>query len=345
MKNIVFGAIGRHNFGDLLFPHIIQKMNPDKSFTFCDLIDADMTPHGGHKVESIFKHLNEPTNVIHVGGEVATATLEDGIYMHLGVYDHPLYRNFDKTKLGYLLEKGSFRNPGKFIANAIGGTVFNATGNHQDDMITRNRIEGAKQVLNTYDLVSHRDLAGGVPDSAVMTRELFGDKIESKLWHKKQYDYIAVQIEEDTLRRNFNTIRDILLKQKKNVVFFCAGTHRGSDSLEMYYRLLNLGGHFSICVLTDIWEICSLISAADALISTSLHARIIAGLYGVPRISISDKTKLKQYVNLWDGDGPLLSLNQIGNISHHIDNLPDKTEEVNLVDEYRKFSDQMTTLL
>ena len=47
MKTILYGAFGRHNFGDLLFPHIVHKLikeNINESeIEFCDVVSRDMT--------------------------------------------------------------------------------------------------------------------------------------------------------------------------------------------------------------------------------------------------------------------------------------------------------------
>ena len=57
MKTILYGAFGRHNFGDMLFPHIVHKLikeNIDESeIEFCDVVSRNMVEFGGHNIKSI----------------------------------------------------------------------------------------------------------------------------------------------------------------------------------------------------------------------------------------------------------------------------------------------------
>ena len=57
MKTILYGAFGRHNFGDMLFPYILKSLTESNSINtdieYCDIAEADMTSHGGHDVKTI----------------------------------------------------------------------------------------------------------------------------------------------------------------------------------------------------------------------------------------------------------------------------------------------------
>ena len=72
---ILFGAFGRHNFGDLLMPHVVSTLLAqyphEQQVVYADLDSADMRPFGGHCVAAIGDLLRMPgrTNVVHVGGE------------------------------------------------------------------------------------------------------------------------------------------------------------------------------------------------------------------------------------------------------------------------------------
>ena len=69
---ILFGAFDRHNFGDLLFPHIVGAMLPDRMFIHAGLAERDMRPYGGHRVRALVslagEMKDELVNIIHVGG-------------------------------------------------------------------------------------------------------------------------------------------------------------------------------------------------------------------------------------------------------------------------------------
>ena len=134
MKTIIYGAFGRHNFGDLLFPHIVHKLiekNINESeIEFCDVVSRDMTEFGGHDVKSIANFLNyeDDVNVIHVGGEIGGCDLnipQIEVKMCKPLTDEQKIevKKLKKYKmhLGYVLPKSLFKKPKTFIANSVGG--------------------------------------------------------------------------------------------------------------------------------------------------------------------------------------------------------------------------------
>jgi hypothetical protein len=50
---ILFGAFDRHNFGDLLFPHVTLAMLGKDEPVFAGLAVCDLCSHGGHRIQSI----------------------------------------------------------------------------------------------------------------------------------------------------------------------------------------------------------------------------------------------------------------------------------------------------
>jgi hypothetical protein len=75
-ETILFGAFDRHNFGDLLFPHILAAMLPGRRLRFAGLAESDMREYGGHEVEAIATLIDlcgeNPVDIVHVGGELLT---------------------------------------------------------------------------------------------------------------------------------------------------------------------------------------------------------------------------------------------------------------------------------
>ena len=47
---VLLGAFDRHNFGDLLFPHLMTALLPERSFGFAGLAARDLRACGGHRV-------------------------------------------------------------------------------------------------------------------------------------------------------------------------------------------------------------------------------------------------------------------------------------------------------
>ena len=76
IPTILFGAFDRHNFGDLLFPHIAAALLPDTPVLFAGLAAVDLRQYGGHQVQSLPQLAAEwgksPVNLMDVGGEILT---------------------------------------------------------------------------------------------------------------------------------------------------------------------------------------------------------------------------------------------------------------------------------
>ena len=284
VKTLLFGASDRHNFGDLLMPHMFQRLDTDTPFIVCGSETADMRYCGGHMVRAVGEFFNDPdtVNVIHTGGETL---VRDGVQR-------------------YIVSKEMFKHPGSFIASAIGTT-------YASDPVK-------EKILRGFDYATSRDSslpwAEPCPDVVVMVKELCDDTIAGQSEAESIKDvreslgsYIAVQINEAELRPNAFTLTEQLkklsLSKSLPVVLFCAGTAKGHDSLTEYVNQMGdflpsgFLWHFDD---ENIWSICSLIANAKLLIATSLHACIVAGAYGVPRIAISGRKKVARYRQLWD---------------------------------------------
>ena len=71
---ILFGAFDRHNFGDMLFPHVAAAMLPEREPIFAGLAERDLRAEGGHRVEALSAVAARlgarPATLIHVGGEI-----------------------------------------------------------------------------------------------------------------------------------------------------------------------------------------------------------------------------------------------------------------------------------
>ena len=72
---VLFGAFDRHNFGDLLFPHLMTALLPGQSFEFAGLVERDLQAFGGHRVSALAARQDpRPAHLIHVGGELLTCS-------------------------------------------------------------------------------------------------------------------------------------------------------------------------------------------------------------------------------------------------------------------------------
>jgi len=79
---ILFGAFDRHNFGDLLFPHVaaalIPTLMPGRELVFAGLAERDLRCFGGHAVQALARlgldRAEHPHWLVHVGGEILTCS-------------------------------------------------------------------------------------------------------------------------------------------------------------------------------------------------------------------------------------------------------------------------------
>jgi hypothetical protein len=336
MKTILYGAFGRHNFGDMLFPHIVDNLIKEKSsksnLEFCDILSRDMRESGGHNVKSIsdFFGYEKELNLICVGGQTGMCEFQGAIRM-FGVNDsHKSEINKLRNaniKNPYLINKHKFKNPNMFVCNGIGGFVpktFDIIKNFNYNTFRD------KQSYLTYERqrknFEHSVVGHHVPDNVVMLRHFFDEKIKNRLEQSNSLqnlnnliggNYIAVQFKPgqlgdclDELKFQFNKIISDL---NIPIVFFCAGVARGHDSVDEYKKIFDNSLPNEMVHYYDgenIWDICNLISRAECVIGTSLHVRVVASQYARPRITINlqeldDKQALQHrktcyFIDEWD---------------------------------------------
>lgn len=84
---LVIGAYERDNFGDLLYPKILQRVLPSHRTVKAGLMGRDLTGIGGDPVVSVRHHLqthvSHPLAVIHCGGETIACLRNHGVSMDL----------------------------------------------------------------------------------------------------------------------------------------------------------------------------------------------------------------------------------------------------------------------
>ena len=79
---------------------------------------------------------------------------------------------------------------------------------------------------------------------------------------------------------------------KATVVFFAAGTAPGHDSFNYLKRVQSHMKEASIVYEAEsVWKVMALISQAEAVLSTSLHVRIMAFIHFEPRVTWCSEPK------------------------------------------------------
>lgn len=329
-KTILYGAFGRYNFGDILFPYIIEKLlaenNIKADLEYCDILSRDMSRHGGHKVKSIVDFLNysDLINVIHVGGQTLACDMKFAIKMF---NPDGIDLNIPKLKkispLAYILSKSDFVKPNKFILNSAGGFSMQACQKikNYDHISLRDYESFKKFIKNRLENSIH------CVDSAILTKRFFENAIAErnnaeyiKEIHKSVgSNYIAVQMNTGFYHNNRNSIikclYEIIQESNLPLVLFAAGTAPYHDKFETYHEFSKYlpKNMLHVCESENCWDVCNIISNASFVLGTSLHVRILSMQYFKPRATLSLGDKHSGFVIDWDN---------IKNISVDLQNVP-----------------------
>lgn len=319
---ILFGAFDRHNLGDLLFPHIVSALLPDVPVAYAGLASRDLRPFGGHAVTAISELARKsdgPLNLVHVGGEILTCEAAEAREMLdlAGVQD--------TQPAPYVASKTLVRSPGFFAFNSVGGVAFDqATPALRSTVIAS--LKGA-DIVTVRDrhtqvaLAQHGVTAPLVPDSGVMTAVLFGDRITrhrttgevAQISRHFPAGFLALQFSADfaddasldALAAQCDALSDAT---GWGIVLFRAGAAPLHDNLDLYRSLqqrVRETTHVVLFESLNIWDICALIAASRSYLGSSLHGRIVALAFGLPRVTLAPvadtvPSKHRGFIAAWE---------------------------------------------
>jgi len=317
---LLFGAFDRHNFGDLLFPHLLEALLPGRTFVHAGLAARDLRPFGGHRVAP---PAPGAAHLIHAGGELLTCTAwQAAVMLHDPAETAVLVARHDADPAAATAwaarELGTSRAipyvAGRDLLVPGGKLIFNAVGGVEWDMLTLAQREEVKAALRAADWLSVRDRvtqaalqAEGIeaplcPDAAVMVAACCGDVIR-----RRQRDD-AVQAMRDAFPQGFLACQfsadfaddaslDALARGLAGVqaatglglVLFRAGAAPWHDDPALYDTLLRRlpPGTARLLPSLHLWDICALIAVSRGTLASSLHARLVALAYGLPRVSLA----------------------------------------------------------
>ena len=341
---VLFGAFDRHNFGDLLFPHLLTALLPGQAFRIAGLAARDMQSFGGHRVSSLTLGEELPAHLIHAGGELLTCSAYQAAVMLLGPdeaaaaiarYDGDpgAAARWAAAQLGtsrsipYVAGRDAIAPSGRLIFNAVGGVEWACLSSTE-------RAEAGK-ALRQADWVSVRDhltqsalQAEGLdvplcPDPAVMVAECFGDVI---LRYRQQGEvkgllaafpqgYLACQFSTefgddaslDTLAQGLS---GVLAATGLGLALFRAGAAPWHDDAGLYEKLRHRLPRDAVRLVSSLhlWDVCALIAASRGVACSSLHGRIVALAYGLPRVSLVPPQQSKRpdkraaFAETWEPD-------------------------------------------
>ncbi|HEY0846397.1 MAG TPA: polysaccharide pyruvyl transferase family protein [Noviherbaspirillum sp.] len=346
---ILFGAFDRHNFGDLLFPHVLAALRGRDRLVFAGLAERDLRPFGGHQVHALASLASQwrdrRVHIVHAGGELLACDAWEAAVMLLPPEQaaaaiarfeaHPGGRNaWAQQMLGlaarapYTVPRALFPHAAGILYNAVGGMDLDARDPAlRDEVMVRLREADAVGVRDT--LTRAQLAAAGIdclllPDSAMMVAALFGDRIRghamagevAHLVRTCPDGYLAVQFsvefgDDSTIDAIAAQLDLVTAATGCAVVFFRAGAAPWHDDLSCYIRTAARmrAGSAHVFASLDIWDICALIAASSAYIGSSLHGRIVAMAFALPRVNlhppwhVRGPTKASAYAATWEVPG------------------------------------------
>ena len=344
VPTILFGAFDRHNFGDLLFPHIVAALLERDDLVFAGLAERDLRAFGGHEVHAL-AHLaaqygNRKVNIVHAGGELLACNAWEAAVMlqppgHVG---YPAFQTAEgeawaRQTLG-VTSLAPYTVPHELLPKAA-SIIYNAVGGMDLDKREPALRQEVLARLRTADAVGVRDRltqallrANGIdarllPDCAVMVAELFGARIRAhaqggnvaRVQRAFPQGYVAVQFsadfgEEGTLAAVAAQLDRVAASSGLGIVFFRAGAAPWHDDLSCY-RHVAARMQTPSCIVESLglWDICAAIAGSRAYLGSSLHGRILAMAFALPRLNLRHPshpvgaTKPSAFADTWEAPG------------------------------------------
>jgi hypothetical protein len=344
---VLFGAFDRHNLGDLLFAHVAAALLPGRPLVFAGLADRDLRGVGGHRVHRLADLApawrSQPVHLIHVGGEILTCGAWQAAAMLLPPDEAPATiayldpRQRQRGAWAHRLIGLGARAP--YVASrlkypGLQRVIHAGSGGVDLDRVAPALRREVLADLGSADVVAVRDrrtqallanvgiTARLVPDPAVMVAALFGDRIRARadtiaaLQGAWPGGYLAVQFsadfgDDETLALIADRLDEVCAAQRCGAVFFRAGAAPWHDDLTVLHRVAARmrGGRARVFESVDLWELCALIAHGRALCGSSLHGRIVALAFGLPRVGLrrpgAAPGKQAAFAASWDDEMPV----------------------------------------
>ncbi|GLU33631.1 polysaccharide pyruvyl transferase family protein [Trinickia caryophylli] len=349
---VLLGAFDRHNFGDLLFPHVVMRMLPRRRILLAGAATRDLRPFGGHRVTAFARlaaELGETrVDLLHVGGELLTCDSWETVVMlsspeqlQANIASEREWRNdglaWSRARLGYPTLAPYVVSRSSFPRLRLKHVSFNAVGGVDLDARAPALKAEVLAALKAADAVSVRDRRtqamlepAGIsaplrPDPAVMIEALFGARIARhasrgavrEVLEALPGGYAAVQFsadfgDDETLDALARQLDRVAESCRLGIAFFCAGTAPWHDDIACYervaVRMRSPKAKIFIFGSLNIWDICALIARSRVYCGSSLHGRIVALAFALPRVNFSHPrqtiaaTKQAAFASTWEDD-------------------------------------------
>ena len=328
---LIVGAYERDNVGDLLFLLVTEQYLPHAEVFSTAPFSADMTALLDRQVHAYGPLLQAETfDVIWTaGGQVGGTDLKSAFRMSASQEDYRAYQKGSVDERAEILRRVAGEVPIvspympsaiAYPLNASSISVLNSVGVGGIRAVEPVRREELVALLRGQTLISVRDQASSdYLTSLDIEHRLVPDAVHAiGILHPKERDpgsdVVIFQASTHILGQLGHANVAAKLAHSPHlkglrIRLLLAGTATGHDSYDDYSRLIE---HVKeIAPETDIeilderrpMDLVDRISEARLVIGTSLHVRILACAYAIPRVTLA-RTKPTQYARRWDPDMP-----------------------------------------
>lgn len=221
-KVLIIGAFDRYNYGDLLFPLVIERQlstyRENFQFEYFGLVESDLSGVGGLPTKGLQKFYkacsdpNDPVHVIIAGGEALGVTW-NSLYAAL----NPLFQRINKrhvrvnkvldlngwtkkilkgkTTLPFVFDKSDFAGVQSVILNSLGGSGIGASVFAKYDFL-KEKLQNAdyfavRDELTVGNLSKNGIKADLFPDSAILMSEFYPLNFLHKMVTQEVAGYVA----------------------------------------------------------------------------------------------------------------------------------------------------------
>ncbi|WP_407642427.1 polysaccharide pyruvyl transferase family protein [Caballeronia arvi] len=321
----------------MLLAHVVARLlvqhSADIEAVFAGCAQRDLRAFGGHDVAALprlaQRWRDEPVTLIHAGGELLTCdaweaavmlTRPDDAQSCIARYGSSANdrRAWAHAQLGtdahapYVIGRETFPRAASICFDAIGGATLDARDAAlRGEVLTKLRTAdhiGVRDTVTQATLRSAGIDARLVPDPAALVSELFDDRIQAARPAVPR-GYLAVQFSADfgddaTLARIAHQLDLLGESTGLGVALFRAGAAPWHDDIAVYERMAARMRHPAVNIFDslNVWDICALIAGSEGFAGSSLHGRIVAMAYGLPRVNLEhgDARKQRAYASTWE---------------------------------------------
>lgn len=221
-KVLIIGAFDRYNYGDLLFPLVIERQlstyGENFEFEYFGLVESDLSSVGGLPTKGLQKFYkacsdpNDPVHVIIAGGEALGVTW-NSLYAAL----NPLFQRINKrhvrvnkvldlngwtkkilkgkTTLPFVFDKSDFAGVQSVILNSLGGSGIGASVFAKYDFL-KEKLQNSdyfavRDELTVGNLSKNGIKADLFPDSAILMSEFYPLNFLHKMVTQEVAGYVA----------------------------------------------------------------------------------------------------------------------------------------------------------